>query len=463
MSNKIIVAILILLTLGVFSWLIDYGWTHRYGSPETYQVSEPNLLAVNYQPEEFTLKPDDVFAEIWQKVPSIELMLRHQVTELPWPRELTPTVKVQAFHNGKDIYFKMTWQDDQADATVSLDKFTDGCALAVSMDANAPVPSSIMMGFSSAVNIWHWQADKDVQYWENKTIESTAYTDYLYPFEEQEVLPITMPKLNSAVADLLAQRAGSLTRKETQIVQGRGQWREGSWSVIFKRSLTTNDSQRDCQFAWGQRSASFAVWDGDQNDRGARKSISEWVNLQIEPQPQELADKEASDNIVWAENTPASRALSLSLLSSAYGATLENKSAHGKIAPRIINIKAKRFQYTPNQIVVQKGELVTILMESLDVTHGFYLDGYGINIKARPGLIGKATFVADKAGRFTFRCSETCGEFHPYMIGFLKVTPNSRFHLFIAAVCVAFVIMLGIVLYGARQKKEVEKNAAGTD
>lgn len=469
MSNKVIVVILILLTLGVFGGLVYYGWTHRYGSAETYQLQEPRLLAVSYQPEEeLTLKPEDVFAEIWQNVPSIGLMLMHQVTELPWPRELIPVVKVQAFHNGEDIYFKMTWQDDHADATVSLDEFTDGCAVAVPMDANAPVPS-IMMGFSSPVNIWHWQADNDLQYWHNKRNESIAYTDHLYPFEDQEVLPITTPELNSAVADLLAQRAGSLTLKEAQIVQGRGQWRDGSWSVVFKRSLTTNDSQRDCQFGWGQRSASFAVWDGDQNDRGARKSISEWVNLQIEaPQPKRSAHKETSHSIIRVDGTPAAgasytnRFFSLSLVSSAHGASVETEPAQSGVQPRIINLQAKRFQYIPHQITVQKGELVTILMESLDVTHGFYLDGYGVTMKARPGVVGKVTFVADKTGRFSFRCSETCGEFHPYMIGFLKVTPNSRFHLFVAAVCVVFVITLGILLRGARQKKGVEENA-GTE
>jgi cytochrome c oxidase subunit 2 len=101
-------------------------------------------------------------------------------------------------------------------------------------------------------------------------------------------------------------------------------------------------------------------------------------------------------------------------------------------------------------------------MESLDVTHGLYLDGYALNIKANPGQVSKATFVADKRGRFTFRCSETCGEFHPYMIGFLEVTPNRRFHVFVSAVCVAFAVMLGILLRGPRQEKGIGSNV-GTD
>jgi cytochrome c oxidase subunit 2 len=193
------------------------------------------------------------------------------------------------------------------------------------------------------------------------------------------------------------------------------------------------------------------------------------VNLQIEaPQPKSSAHKETSHSIIRVDKTPAAgasytnRLFSLSLVSSAHGASVETEPAQSAVQPRVINLQAKRFQYIPHQITVQKGELVTIIMESLDVTHGFYLDGYGVTMKARPGVVGKVTFVADKTGRFSFRCSETCGEFHPYMIGFLKVTPNSRFHLFVAAVCVVFVIALGILLRGARQKKGAEENA-GTE
>ena len=407
MNNKIIIAIIILVSLGVFMWLVDYGWQNRYGSPETYQLSVPETLTANFQDEDLAFKEDDVFAvPIWRKIPVVELALSHQITEKPWPKGLISAVKVQAFHNGKDIFFKMTWEDDQANTTVSVDTFTDGCAVAIPLDAEAPV-RSIMMGFSSPVNIWHWKAEKDIQYWQGKTNLQTVYSDFTYPFENQEILSVTVPELKSAVTDMLAQRAGSLTRKENQIVQGRGLWQNGTWSVVFKRSLITNDSQQDCQFPWGEYSASFAVWDGDQSDRGSRKSISDWVNLQIEkPKPDNSAGTQVkggnsnthSHKTSWFEKFGA-----YSLLSTAHGAASESQSVEVEKEPRIINVTAKRFEYTPNRISVQKGELITIRMESLDVTHGLYLDGYGINIKARPGLIGKATFVADKPGRVSFR------------------------------------------------------------
>ncbi len=115
MNNKLIIAIVIILSAGIFIWLVDYGWKNRFGSPETYEVTEPKVLTVGYYTEDLALKEADIFAQFWQNTPATEVTLIHQTTEKPWPTSLTPSVRVQAFHNGKDIYFRMTWKDDQAD------------------------------------------------------------------------------------------------------------------------------------------------------------------------------------------------------------------------------------------------------------------------------------------------------------------------------------------------------------
>ena len=457
MNNKIVVAIISLISIAVFCMLAQYGWTHRYGAPKTREPVGPKSVAVAYDSTDLALESADLTNPVWQKLETADVNLFHQVSEKPWPTGTTPSVAVQAFHNGKEIYFRLTWQDDAPNNTLSLDNFADGCAVAMPIDSTAPL-RSIMMGFSSPVNIWHWKADKDAGFWDNKKYESPASdnADFRYPFEEEEVLSVVAPKMTSAVTDLLAARAGSLTPKESQIVQGRGAWTDGNWTVVLKRTLATEDTQRDCQFAAGQRQASFAIWDGDQADRGSRKSISDWVDLRIAA-PSAAADSGRSPPTKTGPVSLLDRLTSLKLLNSAYA----NASADETPAkePRVIEIIAKRFEYVPNRISVKKGDVITLKMESLDVTHGLYVDGYGVNIKARPGLIGTATFVADKTGRFTFRCSETCGEFHPYMIGFLEVTPNSRFRIFLAMMCIAFVIILVIIPRPAGQRKEPEHNA----
>ena len=119
-------------------------------------------------------------------------------------------------------------------------------------------------------------------------------------------------------------------------------------------------------------------------------------------------------------------------------------------AERFFEIKAKKFSYTPHIIKVNRGDTVKIRLLSEDVHHGFFVDGYGIKTSAHPGMEGSLKFIADKPGRYTFRCSVTCGEFHPYMVGYLVVGPNSRFWLFAAIV---LVIGIGSIITLNRVKK----------
>ena len=44
-----------------------------------------------------------------------------------------------------------------------------------------------------------------------------------------------------------------------------------------------------------------------------------------------------------------------------------------------ISLEAKKYGYSPGRIVVNKGDTVILKPTSLDVTHGFLLDGYSID------------------------------------------------------------------------------------
>src|SRR3990170_2222085 len=89
-----------------------------------------------------------------------------------------------------------------------------------------------------------------------------------------------------------------------------------------------------------------------------------------------------------------------------------------------IRIEASSFEYSPATIKVNPGDTVTIELAATDVVHGLYLDGYGLNLTADPGRTSTLTFVADRPGSFSFRCSVTCGPLHPFMIGKLNVGIN---------------------------------------
>ena len=119
---------------------------------------------------------------------------------------------------------------------------------------------------------------------------------------------------------------------------------------------------------------------------------------------------------------------------------------------RHISIDARRFGYSPARIKVNKGDRIHLRFSTSDVSHGFHLDGYPIELVARKGVTFRKTtwqeekghlktdwnrvstvkFAASRSGKFIFRCTETCGNLHPFMTGELIVKPNTPYHFFIS-------------------------------
>jgi plastocyanin len=94
---------------------------------------------------------------------------------------------------------------------------------------------------------------------------------------------------------------------------------------------------------------------------------------------------------------------------------------------RTFHIEASRFEYTPAILAVNPGDRVTIELTATDVVHGLSIDGYNLATTADPGQTARLTFVADRQGSFRFRCTVTCGNMHPFMIGKLEVGHNTLF------------------------------------
>jgi cytochrome c oxidase subunit 2 len=86
-----------------------------------------------------------------------------------------------------------------------------------------------------------------------------------------------------------------------------------------------------------------------------------------------------------------------------------------------IDMKAYKYAFDPGDITVYKGQKITLNITAVDATHGFKLSDYGISEKLPRGETTTITFVADKTGTFTFKCSVFCGPGHFGMKGVLKV------------------------------------------
>ena len=91
--------------------------------------------------------------------------------------------------------------------------------------------------------------------------------------------------------------------------------------------------------------------------------------------------------------------------------------------PRVIQVTAKKFEFTPSEIHVRKGERVVLELTSLDRKHGFKLPELGIRADVPPGEKARVELVADKPGRYAFACDVFCGGGHEDMAGTLVVDP----------------------------------------
>lgn len=118
----------------------------------------------------------------------------------------------------------------------------------------------------------------------------------------------------------------------------------------------------------------------------------------------------------------------------------------GASAPqaRRIEITARQFAYEPATLTVNRGDIITVRLESLDAVHGLFVDGYAVNLQAEPGKSAEVTFVADRAGTFKFRCSIPCGNLHPFMIGELIVEPNEPR---VRAIVATLVLAIGATIF----------------
>jgi cytochrome c oxidase subunit 2 len=86
-----------------------------------------------------------------------------------------------------------------------------------------------------------------------------------------------------------------------------------------------------------------------------------------------------------------------------------------EMAPRRIEVTAKRFAFIPGDITLKKGEPVVLVLKSGDVAHGIRFKELGVDGKVGKGQSSEIAFTPDKTGTFVGHCSVFCGSGHGAM------------------------------------------------
>jgi cytochrome c oxidase subunit II len=90
-------------------------------------------------------------------------------------------------------------------------------------------------------------------------------------------------------------------------------------------------------------------------------------------------------------------------------------------APRVIQVHAKRFVFTPDRIKLAPHEAVVFELTAEDITMGFSIPQYGVRADVPPGPPVRLAAQAGDAGTVEFLCDIFCGSGHETMNGALIV------------------------------------------
>ncbi len=223
------------------------------------------------------ITPDD---PAWQKIPPMTLPLSGQIITRPvWPEPTARALTVRAVHNGTDIAFLLEWQDNTKNDRLTPGTFRDGVALGLPL---GDAPAFFCMGqLDHYINIWHWKAD-----WQSDIDRRAARTSEKdKPGSGEPRRFEVIPRRASSVEDLIGGGFSTLTTKEKQgRVQGKALWKDGTWHVVMRRPLSSEEQENEAKLIPGRiQTVSFAVWNGENKERNGQKAVAPWFQLALDP------------------------------------------------------------------------------------------------------------------------------------------------------------------------------------
>jgi cytochrome c oxidase subunit 2 len=96
-------------------------------------------------------------------------------------------------------------------------------------------------------------------------------------------------------------------------------------------------------------------------------------------------------------------------------------SVRSQPAEPVIKIRAYKFSYEPDEIVLKLNQPVMLEFTTSDVPMGFNLPDFALRATIIPGQTSRVRLVPNKSGTFLFHCDVFCGDGHEEMDGTIRV------------------------------------------
>jgi cytochrome c oxidase subunit 2 len=112
--------------------------------------------------------------------------------------------------------------------------------------------------------------------------------------------------------------------------------------------------------------------------------------------------------------------MGLAIFPTAINLARATEPASAAVTPQVIEVTAKKFEFTPKEITIKKGEPVILRLTSADRVHGFMSKPLGFDTDITPGKPTDVAVTANSSGQYTVICDHYCGTGHGGMK--LKVT-----------------------------------------
>jgi len=290
---------------GSDAWDLTHYVLSLSSEEERRRVEMRSLEVVAKAVSQLPRHPDD---GVWRDAPKTIMPLMPLWWRPNRPEELT----VAALHDGKEIAFLLVWEDSTHDHTaIRPQDFRDAAALEFSLQEDPPFFAMGQAG--DFVNIWMWkserQADLEPAFQELEKIYPNMGIDAYpnlqrSPIEQPMRHALTLesdptfvtawgagnivadPLRKTSAEDLAAQGFGTLKARPRveQAVESVGAYSQGSYRVVFRRSLAPKGENSVALRVGEAVPVAFAVWNGSAGDRDGKKSVSIWQSLRVEEQ-----------------------------------------------------------------------------------------------------------------------------------------------------------------------------------